>query len=165
MSDRFILMPPQRTLKEKKGYTDEWIHKHTEWQRHFLSSSSQLKTNKQSVISFLIFLNCTKPKTKKLFKTMKLWTSNCRRCPHVPCRRSCPVTRQPPWTQKLTIKRLGEPSKKKKLPNFGHRPNMAEGGVSGAAKPFIEKRYGHVLRGRGGKGPRPKWFSTKKYVF
>ena len=30
------------------------------------------------------------------------------------------------------------------------------GGVSGTAKPFIDKRYGHVLRGRGVKGPCPK---------
>ena len=30
------------------------------------------------------------------------------------------------------------------------------GGVSGPAKLFFEKRYGHVLRGEGVKGPRPK---------
>ena len=37
---------------------------------------------------------------------------------------------------------------KKKLPNFGHRPNM--GGGQCRSQTFIEKRYGHVFRGEGG---------------
>ena len=50
---------------------------------------------------------------------------------------------------------------KKKLPNFGHCPNMGER-VSGAAKPFIEKRYGHVFRGEGGRRTSSKVVSCKK---
>ena len=49
---------------------------------------------------------------------------------------------------------LGEPSKKK-YQNLDIVQTWGEG-VSGAAKPFIEKRYGHVLGGRGVKGPRTK---------
>ena len=46
---------------------------------------------------------------------------------------------------------------KKKPPNFGHRPNMG-----GAGKPFIEKRYGHVLRGEGGQRASSKVVFCKK---
>ena len=54
--------------------------------------------------------------------------------------------------------------KKKKLPNFGHCPNIRRG-VSGAAKPFIEKRYGHVLRGEGGLRASYKVVFCKKSLF
>ena len=46
---------------------------------------------------------------------------------------------------------------KKNPPNFGHRPNMG-----GAGKPFIEKRYGHVLRGEGGHRASSKVFFYKQ---
>ena len=49
--------------------------------------------------------------------------------------------------------KLGEPT------NFGHRPNMG-GGVSGAAKPFIKKRYGHVLRGEPPGSVPGSWLGT-----
>ena len=48
---------------------------------------------------------------------------------------------------------LGKPSKKKKLRNFGHCPKRG-GGVSAAAKLFIDEKYGHVYR-RGVGAPRP----------
>ena len=38
--------------------------------------------------------------------------------------------------------------KKKKLRNFGHCP-IRGGGVSAAAKLFIDEKYGHVYRGQG----------------
>ena len=38
-------------------------------------------------------------------------------------------------------------------------------GVSGAAKPFIEKRYGHVLRGEGGQRAMSKVVFCKKSLF
>ena len=53
---------------------------------------------------------------------------------------------------------------KKKLPNFGHCPNMG-GGVSGPAKLFFEKRYGHVLRGEGGQRASSKVVFCKKVCF
>ena len=45
-------------------------------------------------------------------------------------------------------------SHKKKTTKFWTSSKHVGGGVSGAAKPFIEKRYGQG--GRGVKGPRPK---------
>ena len=39
------------------------------------------------------------------------------------------------------------------------------GGVSGAAKLFIEKRYGHVLRGEGGQRASSKVVFCKKVCF
>ena len=53
--------------------------------------------------------------------------------------------------------------KKKNLPNFGHCPNKGGGGVSGAAKLFFKKGYGHVIGGRVG-GSRPKKFLTKMFL-
>ena len=42
------------------------------------------------------------------------------------------------------IKAIREAIKKKKLRNFGHCP-IRGGGVSAAAKLFIDERYGHVF--------------------
>ena len=52
---------------------------------------------------------------------------------------------------------LGEPSKKK---NYEILDIVQKGGgVSAAAKLFIDERYGHVYRGGGG------WSSSSKLVF
>ena len=42
---------------------------------------------------------------------------------------------------------------------------MGGGGVSGATKLFIEKRYGHVLRGEGGQRAMSKVVFCKKVCF
>ena len=59
---------------------------------------------------------------------------------------------------------LGEPSKR----NYQTLDivQTGGGGVSGAAKLFIEKRYGHVLRGEEGQRASSKVvFCKKKFVF
>ena len=58
---------------------------------------------------------------------------------------------------------LGEPSKKKTTKLW--TLSKHGGGVSGPAKLFFEKRYGHVLRGEGGQRASSKVVFCKKVCF